>query len=255
MTKFEKKELKYEINELKKLNVEQNILIFKYLIEAHINALLTFGISNKVTKETIDLFKKYRKIIRREDNIYDYLLKNYKLIDINESIELLDLLDELNSKTVEYFYSIFDDILDACLSGEEIRAKHNKKNFDTLDETDEYEYLTKGLTINYDDIKQYLNYPNEFWNYVKNKTIILDSHQYEAEYFYKVLTKFEDEKLKDIKIIIPNIINNNTANIVLYELKCAYYLYNLLDDCVDENNIYNNISREDVNYRQYVMKK
>lgn len=255
MTKGEKKDLLYEINDIRKLNIEQNFLIFKYLIRTFFTSISNFGIESNVTKEVINLFNKYKKISKRENNIYDFLLKNYKIINISECFELIDSLDELNSKTVEYFYSAIDDILDACYTNEEIRAKHNKRVFKTLDETDEYEFETRCLLIKYNDIKEFLNYPGEFWNYISNRIIIIDSHQEESEYFYKILMKYEDERLKEIKLIIPDLININTANIVLYELKCAYYLYNFLGNGIDEDIIYKEISKQDKKFKEYIMKK
>lgn len=256
MTKNEKKELKDEIKELRKLNIEQNFLIFKYLMEAYVNSIITFGINNKVTKETFDLFKKYRKITRREDNIYSYLLEKSKLIDLGESLELIDSLDELNSKTINYFYSSIDNILDACISGEEIRAKYNKRTFKTLDETDEFEFQTKGLLIDFNFIKNYLNYPEVFWNFIDNKMLLIDSHNEESSDFYKLLMKFDDDNnLQDIKVIVPCIINVQTARINIHEIECAYELYKLFGKKIEEKNIYECINNEGEKFKQYVIDK
>lgn len=253
MTKGEKKDLLYEINDIRKLNIEQNFLIIKYLINVFLGSISHFGFKSIVTKEVLNLFNKYKKISNRENNIYDFLLKNYKLINISECFELIDNLDELNSKTIEYFYSAIDDILDACYTKEEIRARHNKRNFKTLDETDEYEFETRILLINYKDIKDYLSYPDNFWNYISSRITIVDSHVDEIE--YKVFNEYENKILKNMKLIMPNVINVNTANIVLYELKCAYCLYNFLGNSIDEDIIYSKISKQDNKFKEYVMRK
>ena len=131
MTINEKKILKKEIKDLHILNIEQVILISKYILDAYIKSIITFGINSVVTKENIRLLNKYIRIYTREKNIYNYLLKYSTSIDLDECFNLIDLLDNLNAKTIDFFYSAIDDIIDACTLKEEIRMVHKKRFFST----------------------------------------------------------------------------------------------------------------------------
>lgn len=250
MTINEKKILKKEIKDLHILNIEQVFLISKYILDAYIKSIITFGVNSVVTKENISLLYKYIRIYRREKNIYNYLLKHSIQIDLDECFNLIDLLDNLNSKTIDYFYSSIDDIIDACTLKEEIRIVHKKRFFSTLDETNEYEFITKCLTIQYCDVVEYLNYPNDFWNYIEEKIVECDS-----TISHSVLTNYDNNELKDIKVYIPKIKSKETAIKVLYELKYSYCLYNLLNNYVDEKNIFDNIDIEDNEFKHYVINK
>lgn len=258
MNKKEKKELKEEIIETKKLNREEVYLMMKYGVNAYMNSLFVFGPNSDCTKESLNLLTKFINIIKKESNIHKNMLKNYLLINLSESLEIMDSLDELNTKTVEYFYDAIDDILDACLTKEEIRAKHRRKNFDMLIETNEYDMQVAGLSLNFSDIKEYLNYPQDFWNYVMPKVTQIDSHYEEAGFFYNVLMKFDDENnLKDIRVFVPHIINLRTALVNVHEFKHAYDLYNLLGKKLEDDMVYEDraISEEDKFTKQYVMNK
>ncbi len=59
-----------------------------------------------VTKENIRLLNKYIRIYTREKNIYNYLLKYSTLIDLDECFNLIDLLDNLNAKTIDFFIAL-----------------------------------------------------------------------------------------------------------------------------------------------------
>ena len=250
MTINEKKILKKEIKELNQLNIEQVFLISKYILDAYFKSIITFGINSVVVKENISLLHKYIRIYIREKNIYNYLLKNSSLIDLDECFNLIDLLDNLNAKTIDFFYSAIDDIIDVCTLKEEIRMVHKKRFFSTLDETDEYEFITKCLTINYCDVVEYLNYPNEFWNYIEEKIIESDS-----TISHSTFIRDDNNILKDLEVYIPKIKNKDTASRVLYELKYAYCLYNSLNNYVDGKNIFDDVDKEDNDFKQYIINK
>ena len=69
MTINEKKILKKEIKDLHILNIEQVFLISKYILDAYIKSIITFGVNSVVTKENISLLYKYIRIYRREKNM------------------------------------------------------------------------------------------------------------------------------------------------------------------------------------------
>lgn len=83
-------------------------------------------------------------------------------------------------------------------------------------------------------IKQFLNYPDKFWHYIHSRIIYIDSTIPGNEMFYNTLMKFDDNnKLVDIKVFIPYIIDIKTARINVHELKHAYDLYLRLGQIID----------------------
>ena len=106
--------------------------------------------------------------------------------------------------------------------------------------------LNKKINKNFnlDDIKQFLDYDDNFWNYIKFKTLYIDSNMDNSKYFYGVLTKIINNTLIDIQVIVPNIIDLKTLLINIHEYTHAHDLYlcigkSLASDLEYENNARN----------------
>ena len=178
----------------------------------------------------------FKEILIEENNIHNFILKNSDLIELGELYDLLDKIDDVNSDTIKYIYSAFDDILDACETKCEDRASHYKRNFSTLIETDEYRKEAVGLTINIDNIKEFLSYPQEFWDFVTPKIRRVDPRIKENEILYVTLLKVDDEGiLRDIRVMVPEIIDLRTACINVHEFKHAFDLYLKIGTKIDES--------------------
>lgn len=92
----------------------------------------------------------------------------------------------------------------------------------------------KDITFN--DIKLFLNYPDEFWDYIDSKIKRVDSTISGNEIFYATLLKFDNiGRVIDMKVMVPYIIDIKTACINVHEFKHAYDMYRLLNKYVDEN--------------------
>lgn len=82
----------------------------------------------------------------------------------------------------------------------------------------------------------FLDFNDDFWNYIKSRIIYVDSNIKGNELFYNTLMKFDDDnKLIDIKVLIPYIIDLNTALVNVHELKHAYDLYLKLGEFIEDN--------------------
>ena len=257
MQKAYKKVIKECIKELKSENKEQIWLMLKTFIDAYISSLIIFG-NNYITQDAYNIWKQIKQITQEEARIHRFLLKNVKDIDFNKCIELFDLLEDINTQTIIYYLNAFDDIKSACETKNELYAKHRKKNFQTLVETDEYKIISAGLTIKIEDIKNFLNFNEDFWKYIKPRIKYIEGTK-ENEFFYCTLMKFDkNNHLIDLKVIIPHIVDLKTALVNIHELKHAYDLYQLLEKEVDENNpIYEQAAAEKENEfkTQYVLKR
>ena len=248
MDKKDKKSLENEIKEVNSLNFEQNLTMFKYFINTFLYSLIVYGYNDSITKETIEIWKKFRLIMKEEKDLYNFLLSNSERINIGSAYNFIDELDFLNEQTVNYFIDALDDIEDSCEMKVRWRAEHRKKNFDTLIDTDDYKLQAYGMTISLEDIKEFLNYSEDFWKYVKEKTMFVDSKLEKNQGLYSVLMRFDDDnKLIDMRVIIPYIVDLFTALVNVHELKHAYDLYQLLGQEINNEEEFENSAREKEN--------
>ena len=92
------------------------------------------------------------------------------------------------------------------------------------------------------DIEDFLKYPEEFWQYIDIRTIIVDSHIPEEREFYGVNLKMSNNKLSDIKVFVPEIINLETALINIHEFRIAYNLYQELGNAISKEDSWYELS-------------
>lgn len=216
MDNYESQILKECIDEIKNLSHEQSKLVFKYFLKIYIRCIMNFGKDHKITKEVIKLWKSMVKIRKEEKNINSFILKNSKIINFTPATSFLDLLEHINSETVENYYKYLEDIETACDLKNEIYAKHRKKDFKTLIETDEYRLIATSMTIGVEDIKKFLNYPEEFWEYIKDKITYVDYNPSDW-----------NEQNMDFNIVLPHVIDYLTVKTCITQLGLAYSLFML----------------------------
>lgn len=251
-------DIKKEIKDIVRDNKEEKSLVSKYILSTLIKSITVFGINHNITLECRNIHKLFKRIYSYENAIYMFLLSKSEFIDYNEYIELIDKLDILNEKTIRYIYSLLDDIEDACETNQEIRAQHIKKDFKYITETDEYINEAIGLVLNEKDIKNFFNYPNDFWQYIKTKVRIVDSNDDNKNILYETVMHFDkNNKLDDMRIYVPKIINLKTALINVHEFKHAYDLYIMLGTSVDkENNLFEqDAAQEEEKFKSHIKKK
>ena len=72
----------------------------------------------------------------------------------------------------------------------------------------------------FEDIVAFLNYPEEFWEFVTPRIKRIDPTVSGNEIFYVTLRKFDDEgRITNIRVMVPEIIDMRTARINVHELK------------------------------------
>lgn len=249
-------QLKKEIKNIRIMNIEQNVLTLKYIIEAYIHSFIVFGFNNTITDYVKRIWNEIKQIVKEEQSIHKYLINNSQKINFSEALKLLDKLDDLNKATILYYYESLDDILNACDTKCEYRATLSPKEFSTLIETDEYKIESAGLTIDFDNIKEFLDYPEDFWNYIKPRLIQVGL--FVEDNNYQVLIIEDEGILKDMRVIVPNVINLESACINIHEFKNAYELYKRLGQKLDEsekNTDYDSINLGNEFVNSYVLKR
>ena len=233
---MEYKLIKEYVDEILEKNREQKRLVSMYIGIALLKSCIIYGSKHHITLECYEIYKLFKKICKKEKNMYEYILKNRTIINYDEFCDLVDKLEILNDKTITYLYSMLDDIEDACDTKQEIRANHAKKKFNYLIEDDDYTNETLGLVLSNDEIKEFLNYKDEFWKYINPRVRIVDSHSNKKNIIYETVMHFDsNNKLDDIRVYVPKIVNLKTALINIHEFKHAYDLYNNLGKSIPED--------------------
>ena len=236
MDKNEKKLLKKIISEVNGQSSEEYYDILREVVYTYLKSLITFGRNSNITKEVIKIWNEFENNYFYEKELQKRLLKKYKTIHYSEALDFLDMIEEYNDESVRYYYDALDDIVDASEMKAEFRANHRPKKFKPLSETEDIDISFKGLDISIENVKEFLGYPQEFWEYIEPKIRIIDPYTIENELFYVTLLGVDDNnKLNEILVVVlPGIVNIETAAINVYELKYAYDMYKRIGQVLEE---------------------
>ena len=202
----EQKKLKKEISSIKRLNIEQKFLMFKYFLQSYLYSIIMFGFSNDVSEEVVKLHKEFSLIESSESDLLYFINKHKKEMDYIEAMNFIDYIDETNSNTIKYYLSQFDNANVSCDVNNVNRIIKDKKDFDTLIDTSHYKVLAYSLILTFDDIKKFLNYEEFFWYDISEKIEFIDSRSVSSNHFYGLHFLADD-----IKIVLPEIINFETC--------------------------------------------
>ena len=210
------------------INIKEVFNYWCYCLNDYIECVRVFGTDSEVSKDVRKIFREFLNIMIEENKILKYLLDNAIDLDACECDEFMIMMYELFEDTIEYYYNILEGIEVACAMGDEWRAKRPIKKFKTLLDTRKYHDIACGIMLMDSDIESFLGYPKDFWDYVDSgsRTIVLDSHVEEKD-FYGANLKIDNDKLVDLKIFVPYIVNLETALVNVHVFKNAYDLYKL----------------------------
>jgi len=216
MNELEKKSIKYNINSIKSENIERTLLITKYCFTVYLKSIFKFGLKSGIPKEVATLWKNFIILLKEETRILNIISKYPEFTNFYTGN-----LDSLNEKTISYY----EDIL-------ELLDNINKKA--TTSKTKTKTKSTVSMTLGFDDVKIFLDYPPEFWKYIKDKTITIDGYAEKERDFYGVVLR-ESNKVANVKLIVPKITDLRTALVNVCEYQNAYKLYQKINNISDEN--------------------
>ena len=226
----QREELEKDIRSMKKGSYEQMWLITMYGLGSYFKSLFRFGNSN-VTRDNLNVIKEMFQILKTERQMLNFILKNLVMFEISSAQSVVQMLDELNDKTVEYYYEVIEDIEDAVDMGDEIRGIRPRKNFPTLIQTDNYSNEVKSLALNKQAIREFLGYEEEFWNYIKNMDKSNIRVPYEgAKALSYAIPLFDSDTgyVSSIKMYIPEISDLSSALLAIQIYEKAYSIWSCL---------------------------
>lgn len=227
----QRQEITDDIKSMKKGSYEQMWLITMYGLGSYFKSLFKFGGSSNVTKDNLNVIKEMFSILKTEREMLNFILRNLDRFDISATQDVVQMFDELNDKTVEYYYEVIEEIEDAVDMGEERRGIRPVKHFPTLIQGNSYVNEVKGLALNKKAIKEFLGYEEEFWTYIADKDKTDVRVPYEGAKGLSYATALHDRETNnvvDVKMYIPEIADLSSALLAIQTYEKAYSIWKCL---------------------------
>ena len=227
----QRQELTDDIKTMKKGSYEQMCLITMYSLGSYFKSLFTFGGRSNVTRDNLNVIKEMFSILKTEREMLNFILRNLDKFDVSATEDVFQMLDDLNDKTIEYYYSVIDEIEDAVDMKEERRGTRPVKHFPTLIQGNSYANEVKGLALNKQAIREFLGYEDEFWAYIadKDKSAIRVPYEAAKGLAYAVpLHSSETNEVVDIKMYVPEIADLSSALLAIQTYEKAYGIWKCL---------------------------
>lgn len=222
----DKRYLLQDINEMKNGQFEQMYLITIYSLSNYFKSLFAFGKESTVTKDNLMVIKEMFEILKTERKLLNFILRNMDKIDCYSAELVVGLLDETNDKTVKYFYQVMGDIDEACELKDEMRGKRVRKSFPTLTQDNCYSEEVVALCENSDSLKEFFGYEDEFWHFIKTRIKIADlSDDIVEKMTYAIPIYNEDDIVVGLDLLIPKVVDLNTALLAISLYAKAYKIY------------------------------
>lgn len=226
----QKQEVTDDIKSMKKGSYEQMWLITMYGLGSYFKSLLRFGSNSKVTRDNLNVIKEMFSILKTEREMLNFILRNLDKFEINSAQDVVQMLDDLNDKTVEYYYEVIEEIEDAVDIGEEFRGTRPRKNFPTLIQSEQYANEVKGLALSKQSIREFLGYEEEFWNYIAHmdKTDVRVPFEGHEVLSHAIPLYDGDDIVTGLKMYIPEISDLASALLAIQTYEKAYSIWKCL---------------------------
>lgn len=236
-------ELKKTIYYTKRIWYSEYLEILLHCGKAYLKNAQIFDRNSQIALDIQNIWREYSSIKKVENRILNYLFKKAYDIDYSSfpADEFLLDLDELSNQTSSYYEKALEDIEIACDMQQEYRAKRMPKEFEPIiEDTSLIEELI-GNTISKKDIIKFLQLPRKFIKFMEKDPFRVYQLEHDNENhppFYGVNYKTDDQgTLLDIKLIIPIIVDLETALINISEYQKAYELYQRLGQKLEDDNL------------------
>lgn len=228
MEKKQRKKILYEdIQDMKNGSIEEMWLVTFYSLSSYFQSLFSFGYKSKVTKDNLNVIKEMFNILRTERKLLNYILKNLDTFNIESTEQVIALLDDLNDRTLEYYYNVIDDIEDAAELKDENCGIRPNKDFSTLLQTNSYTNEVIALALDKNMVKGFLGYEDEFWMFVNNIDYKTMEAQIDLAEKLTYVAPIYDKNgiVVDVKFYVPEVIDLPTALLAIQTYQKIYDVY------------------------------
>lgn len=128
----QKEEILEQIKFMKKTSPEELYRIVLSSIELFIKSVFIFGINSNEAKESINVIKEMRRIIKEERILLNGIEKKIDSIDLDQTVDVIDELDSLNDKTFLLYDDILNEIDISCDTRQKGRTLKSRQGIDSL---------------------------------------------------------------------------------------------------------------------------
>ena len=227
MTVEELQELRANVKEAKRANIDARYRVTSYALSSFLRCLVTFGPFAQITKDCLSVIKEYNAIISEENYLLSRMMETDT--DVERIFNFFRVIDETSENTIIYYYKVLDDIDEACDMKDETRGKRDSKSFDTLTETSDYRDMLDAINVTFDDVKAFLDFPQDFWDYIEPRIIWGEEYEERPRSCYHVnITNNDEGHISEVSVVLPRVVDLRTSKICVHELKVAYHTYKLL---------------------------
>lgn len=140
----QKEELLMQIKFMKDSSLDEFIIILKDSLYNYLKSLIVFGIDNNYSNQCLNIIKQMFLILLRERKILTSIEQSIDSVDLDETCDIIDMLDSLNDKTYTNFDYILGEIEYCCDSKEERKLPMISK--DNLCDNPNYQDKVEILT-------------------------------------------------------------------------------------------------------------
>lgn len=252
----DKNDLARNIKEMKSGSIEQMCLITFYGLSSYFKSLFTFGRSNKVTRDNLNIIKEMFSILRTERTLLNYILRNIDNFDINAAHDVVRMLDDVNDGTVRYYYDLIEDIEDAIDFDQEFRGYRPRNGYPTLIDDRTYAGEVIALSENSENLKAFLGFENDFWEFIKDKTKKVDtSVDIMDKMVYAIPIYNHEGIIVSLQMMLPKVYNLESALIAIRVYKKAYEIYKLIGKKLDGEILSDASQLQDAYKKEYLPRK
>jgi hypothetical protein len=221
----QKEQLVKNILSMERANTRDVLKITKECIGRYGQAVSAFGIKSPVAKEVKGYAKQIRKISKIERKMFDFILHNIDSINLNQASEIVADIYDLNEQTYnEIIHRIV--CIEIAANTKDLSHVEAKPMPETLLTNNEIQMRVLCLTQKLADVKNFLNFEPEFWEFIKPRLRIEPSPAYIAVHTCGLKPiKDENDNLSTFYTIIPEVVDLETGMIAVDILKRAHELY------------------------------
>ncbi len=248
-----KEDLIKDILFMKNSTPEMIARITKDGIALYFKSLSTFGRKSKVTRETLTTMREMYRISKMEGRLFDFILDNLDSIDIDAAEETVLKLDKLNTQTYESYDAVLGEIETAIALKDENRTLKSNKGISSLLTNKNYANMVVALTEDIKNVRKFLNYEDEFWEFIKPFERIVPTPAEGARIQCGLIpiTEPDGKTLSRFYTVVPKVIDMETAFIALDLYKKAHDMYLMVGK--DYTGYQHKPSTEEqLNYRDYL---
>ena len=134
----QKKEIIEQINFMKEAAPEEFFNILKNSLVIYLKSVISFGIKSKEASEAIKVIIEMKKILQQEHQLLNLILSSIDEIDLDETSDIIDILDALNEKTYLSYDEVLSEIETSCEMNENGRILRPRNGIDSLISNDSY---------------------------------------------------------------------------------------------------------------------